>query len=173
MKGQEQLFSSNNDEWTTPKWLFDYLNHVNHYDTDLAADDNNHLCDRYFTAENSALTQDWIHSNSCFVNPPFSLNKEFVNKIVEQLNKFPTLLITVLIPSRTDTRYFHNLIPYCEKITFIKGRLKFGNAKNGAPFPTCLLFLDGMVPNYREDFDFKMRITTLEYKNGEIVESIW
>lgn len=46
----------------------------------------------------------------------------------------------MLIPARTDTKYFHEYIYHNTKeIRFIKGRLKFGNAKNSAPFPSMVV----------------------------------
>jgi hypothetical protein len=51
----------------------------------------------------------------------------------------------MLIPSRTDTRYWHDHIMKADEIRFIKGRLKFGNSKNGAPFPSAIIVFRGMV----------------------------
>lgn len=46
----------------------------------------------------------------------------------------------MLIPARTDTRYFHDYIYHkAKEIRFIKGRLKFGNAKSCAPFPSMVV----------------------------------
>ena len=45
----------------------------------------------------------------------------------------------MLLPSRTDTRYFHEYIQHRAEIRFIKGRLKFSDSKNGAPFPSMLV----------------------------------
>ena len=47
----------------------------------------------------------------------------------------------MLIPARTDTRWFHEFI-YKKKnveIRFLKGRLKFGDANNSAPFPSMIV----------------------------------
>jgi len=48
----------------------------------------------------------------------------------------------MLVPSRTDTKWFHEYV-YNKKniiIEFIKGRLKFGNGINSAPFPSMLIY---------------------------------
>lgn len=45
----------------------------------------------------------------------------------------------MLIPARTDTRWFHDYIYGKAEIRFIKGRLKFGNAKQSAPFPSMIV----------------------------------
>ena len=47
--------------------------------------------------------------------------------------------IVMLIPARTDTRYFHDYIYHKAEIRFIKGRLKFGDGKAPAPFPSMLV----------------------------------
>ena len=51
----------------------------------------------------------------------------------------------MLIPSRTDTRWFHEYVYQKSnvEIRFIKGRLKFGGAKNSAPFPSMILIFRG------------------------------
>ena len=48
-------------------------------------------------------------------------------------------VVVCLIPSRTDTKYFHDYCMKASKIFFIKGRLKFGDAKNSAPFPSAIV----------------------------------
>lgn len=45
----------------------------------------------------------------------------------------------LLIPARTDTKWFHEYIYNKAEIRFIKGRLKFGNSKNSAPFPSMII----------------------------------
>jgi phage N-6-adenine-methyltransferase len=49
-------------------------------------------------------------------------------------------LVAALLPARTDTAWWHDyVIPYASEIRFIRGRLKFGGAKNSAPFPSALI----------------------------------
>lgn len=45
----------------------------------------------------------------------------------------------MLIPARTDTRWFHEYIYNKAEVRFIKGRVKFGEAKNSAPFPSMIV----------------------------------
>ena len=49
--------------------------------------------------------------------------------------------VVMLLPARTDTRWFHD---YCIKgnIEFLRGRLKFGNSENSAPFPSMIVIFD-------------------------------
>ena len=50
-------------------------------------------------------------------------------------------LVVMLLPARTDTRWFHDFIYNKAEIRFIKGRLKFGNSKNSAPFPSMIVIM--------------------------------
>ena len=52
--------------------------------------------------------------------------------------------VVCLVPARTDTKWFHDFVLGKAEIRFIRGRLKFGNSKNSAPFPSMLVI-------YRKD----------------------
>ena len=69
---------------------------------------------------------------SSFVNPPYSAIKDWIAKDYQEWQKGKTVVF--LIPSRTDTRWWHDYVMQATEIRFIKGRLKFGDAKNSAPF---------------------------------------
>ena len=50
----------------------------------------------------------------------------------------------MLIPARTDTKYFHKYIYHKAEIRFIEGRIKFVNLDSGAksqsaPFPSMIV----------------------------------
>ena len=141
MHNSEAMFSSKSDEWATPQAIFEELDKEFHFDLDAAASDDNHKCDRYFTLENSGLSQNW---GGCrvFCNPPYSQIDKWVEKAFRETRNDNTL-VALLIPSRTDTRYFHNYIYNRAEIRFIKGRLKFGDSKNSAPFPSMLVIFRG------------------------------
>lgn len=67
------------------------------------------------------------------------LQKEWIKKCYTESQK-PNTIVVALIPARTDTRYFHDFIYHkAKEIRFIKGRLKFGNAQNSAPFPSMVV----------------------------------
>ena len=74
-----------------------------------------------------------------FVNPPYAreLPKWIRKAYMEHLK--PNTTIVMLIPARTDTSYFHRYIYNHAEIRFIKGRLKFGDGKQAAPFPSMLV----------------------------------
>lgn len=75
-----------------------------------------------------------------FCNPPYGREVgKWVEKAYKESKKENTTVV-ILIPARTDTKYFHKYIYHkAKEIRFVKGRLKFGNAKNAAPFPSMIV----------------------------------
>ena len=133
------LFSSASDVWATPQDLFDELNKEFGFNLDPCALPDNAKCEKYFTPEINGLSQCW-GGNVVFCNPPYGRQiYDWVKKCYEESRK-PGTTVVMLIPARTDTRYFHEFIYHkAKEIRFIKGRLKFGNAKNAAPFPSMIV----------------------------------
>lgn len=123
-------------EWETPQDLFDILDEEFHFDVDVAATSTNAKCPVYFTKEQDALAQEW--PGICFCNPPYGKGLDrWVRKALESATGGTT--VVMLLPARTDTRWFHDyVLPYAE-IRFIKGRLKFGGQNAPAPFPNMIV----------------------------------
>ena len=132
----DALFSSKSDEWATPKEVFNELNNEFRFDIDVASTDQNALCKRHFTASENGLIQDW-GGCSVWCNPPYSQVGRWVRKCYEERNNAKSIVL--LIPSRTDTRWFHEFIYGVAEVRFIKGRLKFSGSKNSAPFPSMIV----------------------------------
>lgn len=134
----KSLFTSNSQEWTTPQDFFDELNEEFHFNLDPCATKQTAKCNKFFTKEDDGLKQDW--GGYCvFCNPPYGTEiKYWVKKCAEEAKK-PNTTVVMLIPARTDTAYFHDFIYNKAEIRFIRGRLKFGNSKNSAPFPSMLI----------------------------------
>ena len=132
------LFSSKTDEWSTPQNIFEELNKEFHFNLDPCATKDNAKCRKFFTKAQDGLKQNWQGYN-VFCNPPYGRKiKEWVRKAYEESLK-PKTTVVMLIPARTDTSYFHDYIYGKAEIRFIRGRLKFGNAKNSAPFPSMIV----------------------------------
>lgn len=132
------MFSSKTDNWATPPDFFRELDKEFHFDLDPAADDTNLKCDKYFTVAEDGLSQEWGGHN-VFCNPPYGRE---IGKWVEkayQTNKESGDLVVMLLPARTDTKWFHDFIYKKAEIRFVKGRLKFGGSKSGAPFPSMVV----------------------------------
>ena len=134
------MFSSKTDQWATPQDFFDILDREFSFTLDPCADETNHKCNRYFTQEIDGLSQDW-GGETVFCNPPYGRDiKKWVKKSRDEAQK-PNTTVVMLIPARTDTQYFHDYIyqkPNVE-VRFIKGRLKFGDSNNSAPFPSMVV----------------------------------
>ena len=123
------------DEWATPQDLFDELNREFGFTLDVCATPDNAKCDQYFTKEQNALDQQW--SGVCWMNPPYGrVINDWMAKAWEAYEQGAT--VVALVPSRTDTRWFHQYALKGE-VRFIKGRLKFGGSPNPAPFPNCIV----------------------------------
>ena len=127
------------DDWATPRDLFNRLNEEHRFDLDVAASSTNHLCDEWFgldhdnDARKDGLKADWYGHVWC--NPPYGrVIKDWVLKASLHHD-----LVVMLLPARTDTRWFHELVLPNADVKFIKGRLKFGGHKVSAPFPSMLV----------------------------------
>lgn len=134
----ELMFSSKTDLWSTPWDFFEKLNDEFHFTLDPCSTHENAKCYKHFTIEEDGLLQDW-GNEVVFCNPPYGRQiKDWVKKAYDESQKDNTTVV-MLIPARTDTIYFHEYIYHKAEIRFIKGRLKFGDAKNSAPFPSMVV----------------------------------
>lgn len=143
-------FSSKSNEYETPQWLFDKLNKKYNFTLDVAASIKNHKCLDYFDKMDDGLKIDWYEHNnklgekagSIWMNPPYGRQiHKWIKKAYEESLK--GAIIVCLIPARTDTKYWHDYIFDKAKIEFLKGRLKFNNSKNSAPFPSAVVVYNG------------------------------
>lgn len=128
---------SKTDQWATPQALFDELSkEFDGFTLDVAADATNAKCERYYTREQDGLKQPWTGKIWC--NPPYGrVIKDWIAKGKEAADNGATVVF--LVPARTDTRWFHEIVLPHAEIRFIKGRIKFGDSKVGAPFPSMLV----------------------------------
>lgn len=135
---KDVMFSSATDNWATPQDFFDKLNAEFHFDLDVCADEINHKCDKYYTKEQDGLQMPWEGIVWC--NPPYGREiGQWVRKALFASVGGST--VVMLIPARTDTKWFHDYIYKRDnvEIRFVRGRLKFGNSKNSAPFPSMVV----------------------------------
>ena len=128
-------FSSKTDLWATPQDFFDRYNKLYQFELDVCATAENAKCQRFFTKEDDGLAQEW--TGVCFMNPPYGREIiHWMKKAYESSLKGAT--VVCLVPARTDTKWWHEYAMRGE-IEFIRGRLKFGDAKNSAPFPSAVV----------------------------------
>lgn len=130
------MFSSKTDLWETPQELFDELNYEFHFTLDVCALPENAKCSVYYTPQQNGLSKPW--NGVIWCNPPYGKGVgEWVRKALSASVGGAT--VVMLLPARTDTRWFHEYIYGKAEIRFIKGRLKFGGSKNSAPFPSMIV----------------------------------
>lgn len=149
-------YTSNNDKWATPQFFFDKLNKTFKFTLDPCALPSSAKCENYYTPEDDGLSQNW-GGNIVFMNPPYSEVKTWLEKAYEESKK-PNTTVVSLVPSRTDTRWWHDYAMKGE-IIFVKGRLKFGDSKNSAPFPSAVVVMGdraqggrfGVISNKEEE----------------------
>lgn len=159
----ELMFSSKTDEYFTPQDLFNELNKEFNFTLDPCCTHENAKCKKYYTEKENGLIQDWSRE-VVFMNPPYSEPEsicipkckkktcqkrgwhrteykpgqiDWIKKAHDEHLKGAT--VVCLLPARTDTIAFHNYIYNKAEIRFIKGRLKFGNCKDSAPFPSMIV----------------------------------
>ena len=136
--------SSKSNEWETPQDLFDRLDAQFHFTLDPAATDDNHKCAKWYTMETNGLIQDWSNE-VVFCNPPYGKEiGKWVEKCYNEARKH-NVKIVMLIPARTDTKWFHKYLYKKEDIgvhiEFLQGRLRFINRT---------------FPSWRPDGNFKV-----------------
>ena len=128
-------FMSQTDEWATPRDFFATLDKEFHFTLDPCATKENATCKKFYTRENDGLAQ-CRDNERVFCNPPYGRE---IKKWVKKASEASGGLVVMLIPARTDTLYFHDYIYHQAMIRFLRGRLKFGDSKNSAPFPSMLV----------------------------------
>ena len=124
-------FTATRDNWKTPKAFYEKLNEEFGFVFDPCPPN----------PQFDGLEVQWGNCN--FVNPPYgNIIGKWLEKGVEQQQLGKTSVF--LIPSRTDTRWWHNFVMTANEIRFIKGRLHFDDHKNPAPFPSAIIVFKGI-----------------------------
>lgn len=147
-------FSSASDDWPTPDAYFTRLNKLFNFTLDPCASSENRKCLHFFDAATDGLSQSWETDGAVFMNPPYGRTiGKWVKKAYEQ--SLAGTPVVCLLPARTDTAWWQD---YCTKglVKFVRGRLKFGNAENAAPFPSAIVIfanLDAKADGRSEELD--------------------
>ena len=127
------------DSWTTPLDFFKLLNDEFSFDLDPCATPENAKCKAFYTEYDDGLTQMWW--GRVFVNPPYSRITEWLVKCWNAACN-EAKIVVALVPSKTDTAWWHDLAMRADEIRFVRGRLRFGGSKENAPFPSAVLIYD-------------------------------
>lgn len=115
---------SKNDEWYTPKYLVDYFGK---FDYDPATTDEKAKefgITEYDTKETNGLDKDWTKYQNIWLNPPFTLKKEFLKKAQETYNTVKNNIYICIPVNYLTTKQFHSIIK--SAIIYLpNGRFKF------------------------------------------------
>ena len=130
------MYSSATPEWATPQALFDDLHKRFNFTLDVCATEGNAKCELFYSEKDDGLSLPW-HPHRCFMNPPYGATIGlWCAKAHLEASK--GTLVVGLLPARTDTKWWQDHVaPYAD-IRFLRGRLRFGDGKNTAPFPSAL-----------------------------------
>lgn len=116
-------YSSKTNEWYTPLSVYNPLHEEFKFTLDPCCTPESSKCDKYFTKEDDGLIQRW-NGEVVFINPPYGRDiKHWVKKVYDESNN--GAICVMLIPSRTDTSYWHDYIFNKAEIRFMRGRIKF------------------------------------------------
>lgn len=184
------MFSSDNHKWATRWEHYDQIRDLTGIDfkLDPCAEHSTTKCKNYFTQEDDGLSKDW--NKSFFVNPPYGREQiDWVKKAFSESDEHGSEGV-ILIPSRTDTNLFHNIIcKQAKEVLFFEGRLVFGtdafwedfwnspeingkpNTKygkigsfNAAPFPSMLVVVDNKNKTSETKLTYGIKAAKAKYK---------
>ena len=134
--------SSGNNLWETPVWLAKALTEaVGGFDVDPCAATSDQRRARVkakflLTEADDGLSVPW--AGRCFVNPPYSgRTARWVRKCLDEARR--GCVVVALIAARPDSNYWHRFIAGQADVFMLRGRLKFGDGKNAAPFASCVV----------------------------------
>lgn len=136
-------YMSDRMDWETPADLFAALDDEFGFTLDAAASSSNHKCAKYYTAKDSAFDHEW-GGETVFCNPPYGKAiAKWVRKCSMEASRKDTTVV-MLLPARTDTRWWHRYILNRAEIRFLPGRLRFetdGKPGGSAPFPSAIVVM--------------------------------
>ncbi len=170
------LFSSRTEEWETPDYVFLALKKEFDFQVDVCATAENAKCKIYFDKSVDGMKREWSPFR-CWMNPPYGrdigrwMKKAFTESQIGAL-------VVCLIPSRTDTKWWHDWVMKSSEIRFISGRISFGDSKNSAPFPSCIVIFYPELENPNKitvpivkSVSFDKSKKTMKYLSPSVLEN--
>lgn len=131
--------SQKTDRWASPDAVFQTANAEFGFTLDACALPENAKCSAFFTPDDDGLLQPWQGVVWC--NPPYGNRiSDWVQKAFREAHN--GVKTVMLLPSKTDVLWFHNWVLGKAEIRFLKGRLRFGGSKHGAPFASMLVIFN-------------------------------
>jgi len=139
-------YSSAFASWRTPRGVFDDLHAEFDFTVDGCSSDENALLERHWTERDEPLLKSWT-GERVFINPPYG--RQISRWMEKAWTESAHALIVALVPSRTDTAWWHDYVMRSSEIRFVRGRLEFaGHVKenpdsHNAPFPSAIVVWQG------------------------------
>lgn len=130
------LFSSKSEDWSTPPELFQRLDREFRFTLDAAATADNAKCANYYTKADDSLSIPW--PGRVWLNPPYGRKIALWMEKAYSESTTHADIVVCLVPARTCTAWFHDWATRGE-LRFIRGRLRFGDSANAAPFPSLIV----------------------------------
>lgn len=164
-------FSSKSSEWETPEDLYNKLNQEFSFTLDPACTSENCRCEKgfYHDMGMDGLIEPWM-GERVFMNPPYGRAiGGWIEKAYKEYSR--GVLVVALLPARTDTHWFHDYIYKKAEIRFLKGRLKFSNAENSAPFPSMVVVWRGRCPVCGEQMHYAVAVQTARSQEEVLAQS--
>lgn len=158
---QAALLSSVKMDWVTPQCVLERVRRVD----DIALDpcttlDNPCEASAVFTLErhDDGLTLGWGgYGGLVYTNPPYGRElPRWAAKATAEARLGAEIIL--LVPSRTDTRWWGWSYDSCQAIAFWKGRLTFAGAPAPAPFPSCLFYWGERQGRFKRAFSDAARV---------------
>lgn len=146
-------YSSATPEWYSPPSVIERtVELLGTIDLDPCSNDKDNPrvpAGQHYTKDDDGLAQTW--SGRVYMNPPYGREiSDWIEHLVEQYEAGEVLSAVALVPSRTDTEWFHHLRDYPR--CFVKGRLSFSDNENPAPFPSMVVYLGRDVEGFVQVF---------------------
>lgn len=120
-----------NDEFETPDYIFEQLDRIFNFQTDVACNKDNSKCLSYFP---NSLSDAAFWVGRCFCNPPFSKKAEFIKKADEQVKEGICPVCVMILPLNCmDTKVWHEVIEGHYYYEILKGRIAFIDPETKKP----------------------------------------
>lgn len=137
MKMTSGMTATGNIVASTPKEFFNRLSSVFNFTLDVCALPENAKCNDYYTPDDDGLSNPWRGGVWC--NPPYGREiSAWVKKGYEESRKDYNDFVLMLLPARTDTKWWWDWVQGKAYLFFVKGRIRFNEGSVGAPFPSVL-----------------------------------
>ena len=156
------LLSSVKQDWETPDELLDLVRAVDAIALDpCTTPDNPCNARHFFTPTEDGLSRSWRSpypgarrrggmsvtetGRLVFVNPPYGrelphwADKCIAESVVTYGVSDPVPIV-LLVPARTDTKWFNRACDSAQALCLLRGRLTFRGAPHPAPFPSAIFY---------------------------------